>query len=89
MLANATDRQVAYCRRVDTVPTVSIEDGETTFLVGASSISVPDASCSDSEDGGTIKAPVVDSSAVNLAVPNNYQATCFSENVCCGMDVVK
>ncbi|CAK9091128.1 unnamed protein product [Durusdinium trenchii] len=73
MLANATDRQVAYCRRVDTVPTVSIEDGETTFLVGASSISVPDASCSDSEDGGTIKAPVVDSSAVNLAVPNNYQ----------------
>ena len=80
MITNGTDRQVAYCRRVDSAPKVNLEDGVTWFLLGAtvSADSLPAVSCSDSEDGATVKDPTDDlDTAVDSSKAGNYIATCL------------
>lgn len=81
MIANTTDeRYVAYCRRVDTAPKISLEDGTSWFLLGADAkeADLPAVSCSDSEDGATMKDPTNDFDTVvtpNVNTAGNYDAT--------------
>ena len=74
---DAKDREVAYCRRVDSAPTIEINDEGISWVVLGSqnfAANLPTAACSDSEDGSTIDDPVINYAAVDTSQPGNYDA---------------
>lgn len=74
---DAKDREVAYCRRVDSAPTIEInEEGISWVVLGNTNFAanLPTATCSDSEDGSTIDDPVINYAAVDTSQPGNYDA---------------
>eukprot|EP00439_Symbiodinium_sp_Y106_P012060 s2756_g1.t2 len=76
MIINGTDRHVAYCRRVDTAPSIYLEDGVSWFLLGATTYSLPKVSCSDSEDAGNMGDPTDNiNSVVDVNTAGNYIVT--------------
>lgn len=87
MMVNATDRYVAYCRRVDTPPSVFLADGTSWFLLGAAATaaSLPDVTCTDSEDAGNMKSPTNDFDTKvtpYLSTAGNYYATWCADLDC-------
>ena len=85
MIINGTDRHVAYCRRVDTAPSIYLEDGVSWFLLGATTYSLPKVSCSDSEDAGNMGDPTDNiNSVVDVNTAGNYiEPSLNSINVLC------
>ena len=86
MMVNETDRYVAYCRRVDTPPSIFLEDGTSWFLLGAAATadSLPDVTCTDSEDAGNMKDPTHDFDTKvtpYLDTAGNYYATWYADLV--------
>ena len=77
MEPNSTDREVAYCRRVDTAPEVDLAEGSPWVVLGATNVAVTDslpaASCRDSETTN-IAAPDINLGNVDTSVAGNYDA---------------
>ena len=79
--------EVAYCRRVDTPPSVFLADGTSWFLLGAvaTADSLPDVTCTDSEDAGNMKSPTNDFDTKvtpYLSTAGNYYATWCADLDC-------
>ena len=89
MIPNGTDRSVAYCRRVDTRPSIYLATGVSWFLLGATTYSLPSVTCSDSEDAGNMKAPTDNiDSVVKKDIAGTYIATCLDRFHQCSPVVV-
>ena len=89
MIINGTDRHVAYCRRVDTAPSIYLESGVSWFLLGTTTYSLPAVTCSDSEDGQNIADPVNNiNSVVDVNTAGNYIVPCLRSPAQVQVDVL-
>ena len=79
MIPNGTDRSVAYCRRVDTAPSIYLSEGVSWFLLGAAvdESMLPSVTCSDSEDAGNMGKPTNNmDQVVDVNTAGGYEAAC-------------